>query len=109
MASSRLLARELVDGRQQPRLTAGEVLHRGRASAGRYDGDEVVHADKTADELLRRGADERGAAEIGLQIVEHEENDAAIEVADVRADVGFDDRATKERRIRAGRPEGPPA
>ena len=96
-----LLAGKLFDRGEQTRLAAGEVLHRGGAPACHYDRHQIVHADEAFDELRGRAPHVMRPPEVGLQIVEDDQDDASVELADVRAHVGLDDGAAKERRIGA--------
>ena len=95
-----LLAHELVDRGDEPRLAARELLGRCGAPAGSDDRDHVVGADITADELARRRRVRDGLAEVGLEIVHDDEEDTAVEGVAVGADVGLDDDPPEKRRIR---------
>ncbi len=89
------MADELVDRRQQAGLAIGEVLPRCRTAAGVNDRDEIVHTHIPPDELLGCGTDGCGSPRVRLDAVEHEEDDPAVEIADIRTHVGFDGGAAK--------------
>ena len=96
-----LAAEERVDRRNQAPVIAGELLRAAGATAGRHDGDEIVGGDKAPDELRGGRAHETAAARVGPEIVEHDEEHAAIELLTIGGDIGLDRVCAEERRIRA--------
>ena len=91
-ASGRLqpLADEVVDGSEQQRPVARELLRRVLASARRHDGREIVGAEMALDELARALPDDRRAERGHVEIVEHDDVDAAGRDVAIRSHVGLD-------------------
>jgi hypothetical protein len=72
-------ARELVDRCQQQAAVVGEVLRVLGAAAGIDDGGHVVDAEVLLDEAARGRFHTRGAREIGVQVVEDDQIDTALD------------------------------
>ena len=86
------------DARRRARLLVNSWPSIGGAP-GIDDGGEIVGADVALDELARRAAHADGTPGIGLQIVEHEHEDAAVELLAVAAARRDRSAVPEERRI----------
>src|SRR6185436_2265733 len=95
-----LAAHELVHRRQQQARVVRELLAVGRAPAGEDDGGEIVGAEVPLEEAVQRLLDARAARQVHVQVVEHEQVDAAVH-ADVGIHVGLDGGRREQRTLGA--------
>ena len=95
------LAEELVDGRQQQPFAAGELLRVVAPALHVDDRHQVVRAQLLLDELAHDAPDHQRMRGLDVQIVEHDDVDAAVEGARVGLDVGLDRLRREERPLDA--------
>ena len=98
------LAEEVVDGPQKQRRIVREFLRRIFASARHDDGGEIARAEVLLDEIARVAPHDRRPYRRDVQVVEHDDvNAARLDVA-IRSDVGGDGPAAERKRRRAAGP-----